>query len=68
MVRFGNQDAKDAGFVPLELRADQLDVLRRIEEAVRCAVQRNEALATRDVIEQRLLLLGRDALDIGVDH
>ena len=46
--------------VPLELGADQLDVLRRVEEAVRGAVQRDEALAAVDVVEQRLLLLRRD--------
>ena len=44
----------------LELGADQVDVLRRVEEAVRGAVQRDEALAARDVIEQRLLLLRAD--------
>ena len=51
----------------LELGADQVDVLRRIEEAVRRAVQRDEALAAGDVVEQGLFLLGRDLVDVGVD-
>ena len=52
----------------LELRADELDVLRRVEEAVRRAVQRDEALAALDVVEQRLLLLRRDLRRVGVDR
>ena len=41
--------------------------LRRVEEAVRRAVQRDEALAAGDVVEQRLLLLRRDLRRVGVD-
>ena len=67
MVRLGDGGAERAGAVALELGADQVDVLRRVEEAVRGAVQRDEALAALDVVEQRLLLLGRDLRGVGVD-
>ena len=40
----------------------------RIEEAVRRAVERDEPLPGRDVVEQRLLLLGADPRLVGVDH
>src|SRR5205085_546053 len=50
------------------LRADQRDVLGRVEEAVGCAVQWNKSFAAGHIIEQRLFLLGSDLLDIGVYH
>ncbi len=68
MLGLGQDRAERAGAVPLELRPDQLDVLGRIQEAVRRAVQRDEALAAGDVVEQGLLLLGRDLRRVGVDH
>ena len=45
-----------AGAVALELGADEGDVRRRVEEAVRGAVERDEAAAAGDVVEQGLLL------------
>ena len=42
--------------VGLELGADEFDVFRRIEEAVRGAVQRNEAFAPFDKVKQGFLL------------
>ena len=51
-----------------ELRADEFDVLRRVEEAVARAVDRDEPLAALDVVEQRLLLLGGDLGVVRVDH
>ena len=54
--------------VPLELGADQGDVLGRIEEAIRRAVQRHEAAAAFDVVEQGLFLVGLISVDIGVDR
>ena len=38
-----------------------------LQEAVRGAVERHEPAAAGDVVEQRLLLLGRDLVDVGVD-
>ena len=57
-----------AGAVLLELRADQRDVGRRVLEAERRGVDRQERLAARDEVEQRLLLVRRDGGVIGVDH
>src|SRR5262249_19036483 len=54
--------------VLLELGADQVDVFRRVEEAVRGAVQRDEALAALDEVEQRLLLFRGNLGGVGVDH
>ena len=68
MLGLGQDRAERAGAVPLELGPDQLDVLGRIQEAVRRAVQRDEALAAGDVVEQGLLLLGRDPRRVGIDH
>ena len=53
----GDGGAEGAGAVPLELGADEVDVLRRVEEAVAGAVERDEALAALDEVEQGLLLL-----------
>ena len=46
-----------AGAVLLELGADQSDVLGRVQEAERGAVQRDESAAARDVVEEGLLLV-----------
>ena len=51
-----------------ELRPNEGDVLRRIEEAVTGAVQRDEPLPPSTIVEQGLLLLGGDLLLVGVDH
>src|SRR5262249_56092493 len=68
MSRLGDRCAKGAGFRALKLGADQLDVLRRMEEAVRGAMQRNESLTASDEIEQCFLLLGRDPGGVRVDN
>ncbi len=68
MIRRRDDRAKRAGVVALELRADERDVLRRIEEAVGGAMDGDEALAALDVIEQRFLLIGADLGGVGVDE
>src|SRR5581483_12425616 len=55
VIRLGKRRTEGAGAVLLELGADQVDVFRRIEKAVRGTVQGNEALAALHEIEQRLL-------------
>jgi hypothetical protein len=50
-----------------ELAADESDVLRRILEAERRAVERDQPLAPFNVVEQRLLLLRPDLLGIRID-
>src|SRR5262249_23204602 len=61
VVGFCDPGAERARAVAEELSADQLNILRRIEEAVRGAVDRDEAFAAFDEVEQRLLLVWRDA-------
>ncbi len=51
-----------------ELRADERDDFRRIAEAKRGAVQRDEAAAVGDVVEERFFLIGGDVVDVGVDE
>ncbi len=60
MRRVDDLGVELARAVPLELGADERDVLRRVEEAVRRAVERHEAAAPVDVVEQGLFLLGAD--------
>src|SRR5262249_6617041 len=67
MIGSGDGRAKRAGAVAFELGADQLDVLRRVQETVRGTVQRNEALAAGYELEQGRFLLGTDPGGIGVD-
>ena len=59
--------AEDAETVALELGANEFDVLRRVAETVRRTVQRDEALARGDVVQQRLFLLGGHVVDVGID-
>ena len=59
---------EDAGAVAFELAADERDEGGRISEARRRAVNRHEALAARDEIEQRLFLLGRELGVVGEDR
>ena len=54
--------------VPLELGTDQRDVFGRVEEAVRGAVDRGEAAAVLDVLDQGFLLVGVDLRLVRVDH
>ena len=68
VVGVGDLRLEDLAAVALELGADELDVLRRVVEAVRRAVDGHEAAAVVDVVEQGLLLLGRDRLDVGEDQ
>ena len=57
-----------AGAVLLELGADQRDVLGRVQEAERGAVEGDESAAVRHVVEQRLLLVLADLRRVGVDR
>ena len=68
VVRRGDCGGEGAGAVAAELGADEGDVLRRVEEAVAGAVQRDEALTTLDEVEQCLLLLRSDPGDVREDH
>ena len=68
MVGVDDRRLELAGAVLLELGADQRDVLGRVQEAERGAVQRDEAAAARDVVEQRLLLVLADLRRVGVDE
>ncbi len=68
MVRLRDGGAEGADAVRFELGADQLDVLFGIEEAIRRAMERDEALAGRDEIEQGGLLRRRDFGDIRIDQ
>ena len=68
MIGLGIADAKRPGLVALETRADEGDVAVGIAEAGGRAVQRHEAAALRDVVEQGLLLRGFDARGVGVDE
>ncbi len=52
----------------LKLAADERDVLVRARELRRRRVQRDEAAASLDEIEQRLLLLRRDRLLVAEQH
>ena len=56
-----------AGAVLLELGADHVDPDRRVLKAKTGGVQRHQALATANVVNDRRLLLGRDRLDVGKD-
>src|SRR5262249_12616037 len=67
MVGLRDDGAKGAGAVAQELRTYQVDVLRRVEEAVRRSVQRDKTAAALDEIEQGLLPFGADARGVGVD-
>jgi hypothetical protein len=67
MFAFHEDRAERACAMPLKLRPDQLDVLGRIQEAIRRTMQRDEAFAAGDIIEQRLLLLGRNLRRVGID-
>jgi hypothetical protein len=68
MLFIGDGRAERPRPVPLELGADQGDVLRRIQEAIRGAVDRDESAPPFDVVEQRPFLLRRNLGRIGVDH
>ena len=57
-----------AGAVLLELAADDRDVARRLGEHERGAVDGDHRLAALDEVDQRLLLLRRDRLVVGVEH
>ena len=67
MRRIAGNGADGAGVVPGELSADERDVLRRVEETERRAVERDQPLAAFDVVENRLLLIRRDLLLVRVD-
>src|SRR5205823_7939406 len=51
---------EDARVVTFELRADQLDIFRRVEEAIGGAMNRRQPAARVDEVQQRFFLLGRD--------
>ena len=52
----------------LELAPDERDVLVRVVEHVRGAVDGDEPLAALDEVDERLLLRGRDLQVVAVDH
>src|SRR5207249_454693 len=62
----GNRGPEYAGAVAKKLRTHQVDILRRIEKAVGCAMQRNETPACLDEIKQGLFLLGADSGGVGI--
>ena len=66
MVRQSDRRPKRAGPVTQELRPDQLHHVLVVAKAVARAVQRHEALARRDVIEQRLRLVVLNLVDVGI--
>src|SRR5205823_3462026 len=68
MIGLRDRRAKSAGVVRVELSADEIDIRIRLDEAVRSAVDRDEALAGSDIVEQCLLLLGGDRRGVGVDQ
>ncbi len=53
--------------MPLKLGADEFNVLRRIAEAVRRTMERDETVPGRDVFQERRFLLGGDLVDVRVD-
>ncbi len=67
MDGLGNNGGESSRLVRLELRADQVDILWRIEEAVRRAVERDQAATPFDIVDQRFFLLGGDRFDVRVD-
>src|SRR5271165_2264638 len=58
MIRRGNRGSKCPGAMPLELGTDQFNAGGRILKAKRSAMEWNEALAARHVVEQSFLLFG----------
>ena len=68
MVGVDDRRLELAGAVLLKLSADQRDVLGRVQEAERGAVQGNEAAAVRHVVEQRFLLVLGDSGCVGVNE
>lgn len=63
-----NRFLKNTSAVTLELRANQFDVPRRIEEAVRSAMQRNKPSPRRDEIDEGFFLAWRNLSVIRIDE
>ena len=68
LARLSRRDSKRPRPVPQELPTHQRDDVVVVPKAVARTVQRDEALATGDVIEQRLGLVILDLVDVREQH